>query len=68
MKLPRLMKPLRSLSTKSKLELISKILKFDLNKWKSKKETLLEKFCGSRDNIKDDLAEDIFKIRYLSLT
>lgn len=63
------MRLLRPLSTESKLELISKIsesLKFDLNKGKSEKETLLEELYGSWNDIKDDLAEDILKSRSIS--
>ena len=48
--LNRLMRLIRPLSAESKLELISKIsesLKFDLNRKKSKKETILEELYGS---------------------
>lgn len=63
------MRLLRPLSSESKLELISKIsesLKFDLNKRKSEKESLLEELYGSWNNVKDDLAEDILKSRSIS--
>jgi len=67
--LNRLMRLLRPLSTESKLELISKIsesLKFDLNKKKSEKESLLEELCGSWSDMKDDLVDDILKSRSIS--
>ncbi len=67
--LNRLMRLLRPLSTESKLELISKIsesLKFDLNRNKSEKETILEELYGSWNDVKDDLVDDILKARSIS--
>lgn len=63
------MRLLRPLSTESKLELISKIsesLKFDLNRNKSEKETILEELYGSWNDVKDDLVDDILKARSIS--